>query len=264
MSKSIHSQLDTQSYWVSYSDLMAGLLIVFILISIFTLLGFKDKEEKLQEKTISLEEKTIEVKQKEKELDETKKEINDLLKIKARIINYLQEELHKNNIRVDIDKETGAIVIEDTLLFDTGQYNIKPEGRAFLKNFFPLYVKILLHRKDIRDHISEIIIEGHTDDVGTEIYNLELSQQRAYAVSSFLMKDEFKYPYKDILINKLTAVGKGKSYLIKEEKVVNNKKVMKVNRDKSRRVEFKFRLNEEELLIKIKDMIENSSDILSE
>jgi OOP family OmpA-OmpF porin len=49
------------------------------------------------------------------------------------------------------------------------------------------------------------IIEGHTDNVGTEEFNLKLSQQRAESVVSYLM-DSFH-----IASNRLTAVGYGTS-----------------------------------------------------
>ena len=261
-------QEQQNSYWISYSDLMAGLLILFILISIFALLGFRDKEEALKDKKqeVLIKEKELKemkkkVVQKEQELEKTRKEIEDMLKIKARIISFLKEELSKKSIKVDIDEETGAIAIEDTLLFDSAQSAIKPEGKAFLKKFFPAYVTILLSKKDIRNHIAEVIVEGHTDDVGSNIYNLKLSQDRALSVSNFLMKENFKYAYKKVLIKKLTAVGKGESCPIIVKKKVKNRMVKKINRDKSRRVEFKFRLNEEELLIKIEDMIKMTSKV---
>lgn len=49
------------------------------------------------------------------------------------------------------------------------------------------------------------VIEGHTDNVGTEEFNLKLSQQRAESVVSYLM-DSFH-----IASNRLTAVGYGTS-----------------------------------------------------
>jgi OOP family OmpA-OmpF porin len=54
------------------------------------------------------------------------------------------------------------------------------------------------------------VIEGHTDDVGTEEFNLKLSQQRAESVVSYLM-DSFK-----IASSRLTAVGYGMSRPIAE------------------------------------------------
>jgi OOP family OmpA-OmpF porin len=54
------------------------------------------------------------------------------------------------------------------------------------------------------------VIEGHTDDVGTEEFNLKLSQQRAESVVSYLM-DSFH-----IASSRLTAIGYGMSRPIAE------------------------------------------------
>lgn len=56
------------------------------------------------------------------------------------------------------------------------------------------------------------VIEGHTDDVGTEEFNLKLSQKRAESVVSYLM-DSFH-----IASNRLTAVGYGESRPIADNK----------------------------------------------
>ena len=249
------------SYWISYSDLMAGLLILFIMISIFALLGFRDKEENLNKEKNKMEKTKIALEKTKKELEKTKEELKEnredlrkIFNVKAKIISLLTEELKKINKEVEINKETGSIVIKDTLLFDYNQSKIKQDGKVFLKQFFPVYLDILLGKKEIREHIAEIIIEGHTDDKGNELYNIKLSQERALSVSNFLLKDNFNHPYKKILKKKLTVVGKGEYHL---KKLINGK----IDRDKSRRVEFKFRLNEEEIFTKLKDMIEITSKI---
>lgn len=45
--------------------------------------------------------------------------------------------------------------------------------------------------EDFRDYISQIIIEGHTDDEGSYMYNLELSQNRALAVVKKIYDENF-------------------------------------------------------------------------
>ena len=51
-----------------------------------------------------------------------------------------------------------------------------------INQFLPKYCSVLL-RDDYREYDSEIIIEGHTDTNGSYIYNLDISQQRAYSVA---------------------------------------------------------------------------------
>jgi len=62
------------------------------------------------------------------------------------------------------------------------------------------------------------VIEGHTDNVGTEEFNLKLSQQRAESVVSYLM-DSFH-----IASNRLTAVGYGTSRPIADNSTKEGKR----------------------------------------
>lgn len=64
------------------------------------------------------------------------------------------------------------------LLFDTDQSEIKPQFYEDLKNL----------AQAITEQQLSVVIEGHTDDVGSDDYNMILSQQRADAVRSFLIQ----------------------------------------------------------------------------
>ncbi len=62
--------------------------------------------------------------------------------------------------------------------FATNKYNINSNSKLALEKL----VKIFNEYPE-----TEILIEGHTDDVGTEDYNMSLSQRRAEAVASYLI-----------------------------------------------------------------------------
>jgi OOP family OmpA-OmpF porin len=68
-----------------------------------------------------------------------------------------------------------------------------------------------------------VAIEGHTDSVGTEGYNQQLSEERANAVKAALMA-------KGIPSERVTTVGKGE-----EEPVATNENA--AGRQQNRRVE---------------------------
>ncbi len=54
---------------------------------------------------------------------------------------------------------------------------LKIQEKNYLTEFIPQYIKVLLNPKN-KEYISEIIIEGHTDDQGgSYMYNLELSKE---------------------------------------------------------------------------------------
>ncbi len=68
---------------------------------------------------------------------------------------------------------------EDTLRFDFDKATLRPENRELLSRI----AGVLLTSKGYR-----IDVFGHTDDIGTEEYNLKLSQRRAQSVRNYLVE----------------------------------------------------------------------------
>lgn len=155
--------------------------------------------------------------------------------IASNVNNSVKQTLKENGIPIEIDTESGEVTFGETALFDTDSDQLKPEAKEILKVFVPKYAETIY--KDYGDYISKIIVEGHTDDVGTYIYNLDLSQRRAFSVVNFIVGEEIgDYKYKDKLTGDIIAVGRSKA-----EPIKNNDD--SVNRDKSRRVEIKYEVN---------------------
>lgn len=222
------SNQEETSYWLSFSDLMASVLIIFILLFVYNLIAYEES------------------------MNETEKMIQELTSTRMKIITMLQEEFDKEDIDIIIDPKTGAIQLNESILFDTGKSQLKDAGKEFAEKFIPIYVKILLGNDEIKSQISQIIIEGHTDDVGGYLYNLKLSQERSLSVAQFLLNPEFDYMYKDEMEKYLTINGRSYS-----EPILNNDE--SINKDASRRVEIKFRLKEEEVLLQIQKELEKGS-----
>lgn len=89
----------------------------------------------------------------------------------------------------------GLIVNINDVLFDFNQYTLKPGAREKLAKVSG----ILLAYPSLK-----LQLEGHTDSVGTDDYNLKLSQERADAVRDFLAEQ-------GVAAQNITAVGLGKA-----------------------------------------------------
>ena len=73
--------------------------------------------------------------------------------------------------------ERGMVMTLSDVLFDTGQATLKPGADRALDRLAQF----------LKEHSStNVIIEGHTDSVGTDDYNFALSQRRAQAVADAL------------------------------------------------------------------------------
>jgi len=83
-----------------------------------------------------------------------------------------------NQILQTRETARGLIVNMSDVLFDTGQYTLRPGAREKLAKISGI---ILAHPG------LKIAVEGHTDSVGGEAYNMKLSENRANAVRSYLV-----------------------------------------------------------------------------
>ncbi len=184
---------------------------------------------------------------------EQQERIDKIIGVKADLIAALNEEFQKNQIQVQIDSETGAIVLESNVLFDFNESVLLEEGTAILSQILPIYCDVLLSDEYI-DYVAEIIVDGYTDTQGDYISNLELSQNRAFAVAEYLVaisSQNMSQESVSLLLEKLTANGRSMSNPVLD---ANGN----VDMDASRRVEVKFRLKDEEMIAQLQEMIEES------
>ena len=105
--------------------------------------------------------------------------------------------------------------------FETNKYNISANSKLALNKL----QKIFTEYPD-----TDILVEGHTDDVGTDAYNMKLSEKRARAVGDYLWQQGI--PYARMIIH---------WYGESQPKVTNDSDT---NRALNRRVQFVITANE--------------------
>jgi chemotaxis protein MotB len=223
---------------------MAGLLLIFILMLTLSLLDYRN-EMKVKEQQLAKTQQEVEAYKEALAAKEQK--IQEVLGIKADIIRALTKEFEGSNIRMEIDQQTGAIRFEGGVFFDLNSDEVSENGYAVLNDFIPTYIAILLS-DTFRNYIAQIIVEGHTDQQGSYIYNLELSQRRALSVVKAILSPKVKdFGYKKEMESYITANGRSFSQLI----YTNGK----VDPEKSRRVEFQFRLKDDEMIRELERLV---------
>ncbi len=280
------------SYWKSYSDMMAALLLIFILIIAVTLAIYKQKRTDLEEAQLELETTRTELEASEEELrnsleeleaayeraimteeelDEahqeiaaaqeelaaTKSELQDIVGIRTDIIGELQTRFA--NSTMSVDAQTGSITFSSDVLFRYNSSTLTSQSQETLREIIPMYLGVLL-QDNFRPYIAEIIIEGHTDTDGTYQSNLTLSLNRATSVAKFCMKTSNGLTSEQIeqLQELLTVNGRSFSDPIYQEDSTE------VDMAASRRVEIKFRLKEDEMIEKITEILEQNGEDATE
>ncbi|MCI6268264.1 MAG: OmpA family protein [Clostridiales bacterium] len=302
--KRIRRSRDSGSYWISYSDMMAGMLFTFALIlfmAVYQLVDLQqkktieletkeaqlstqqslliDQESQLKDKEELLATTTLMLQEQQRELDENRTaltaaqqslslqqskieeqaallaaqqtEIDKLIGLRSRIIEELRDELRRENLDAVVDRNTGAIAFTGAVLFDTNRNELKDSGKALLNAFLPVYIRTLMSEEN-EGYVGEIIIEGHTDTSGSYLHNLALSQERALAVAEYCLgpeMTELTSAEKQMLQRILTA--NGRSYADPVYKADGT-----VDMEASRRVVFKFRMKDSEMIDQMSAILE--------
>lgn len=208
----------------------------------------KEQESTLNAQQSALDEKTAQLRDQQAQIDQ-------IIGVKADVIEALKNEFSKNNINVDIDAQTGALTLEASVMFDYDQAELTDAGKQALEQILPIYCKVLL-QDDYMKYLAEIIIDGYTDTDGDYSYNLQLSQQRSLAVAQYLL---------DIQGNFLDAT---QSQNLEKYLTVNGHSMANpvldasgnVDKDASRRVEVKFRLKDEEMIDELNQLLSSNDD----
>ena len=237
---------ETEKHWVSISDVMAGLMVIFLFIAISYMVNANQKTERFADQT--------------KRITDLKVKVADLLDAYKNSQEALSKKL-QTEFEGDLVNWTGSLDMETLSIrfkkpFAQGDATVPDAFKNVLDNFFPRYTAILTEYKD---DIAEIRIEGHTssewfDTVGLDMAyynNMKLSQDRSRNVLKYVL--EIRHPEiiqdKEWIKKHLTANGLSSSKLIFNSDGNQNK-------EESRRVEFRVVTKSEKLIDEIKELME--------
>lgn len=142
-------------FWISFSDLMSALMVLFLLVMAVTLVAV----------TQSIDAAT-------RDVIERRADISTLMAMIAKDPQSKGVGVDQQNFRIDLGKE---------VRFDSGSYTISAPAGEFLRQYIP----VLLRAKDTAEGqrwMRSIVVEGFTDEDGTYLYNLQLSLDRSRSV----------------------------------------------------------------------------------
>lgn len=222
--------------WISISDMMSGLMMVFLFIAVVFMNEIQEEKEALEQQQAIIKEVT-----------------DNFQNIYQKLHDDLQAEF-----KDDLSKWEAEILEDNTIrfnapdvLFDTNSSQIKPLFAEILNDFFPRYLGIL--NNDIyREHIEEIKIEGHTSSIWNQtvskeesyLNNMVLSQDRARSVLEYVYKITDSATSKRWLEKNFRANGMAFARLIVDDTGLENAQA-------SQRVEFRVVTKSEQTVYEI-------------
>ncbi len=218
-------EVDNDDHWIPLADLMTGLMVIFLLISVAIMV-----------KTIERHQQKIE--------QELKKNLPVTSKTVDNIGRELRQALGNTTLKAsNVQFESDNLIIRfrgNLGLFTVGSSNITPQFQQQLNQFFPEYLQVV---RKYESQISNVSIDGyassfwgrHADIDKAYLLNMNLSQQRAKAVLEHIYHDVLaKQPQQQEFIRDyFTANGYSSSRAVINQDGSENS-------DLSQRVEFKI------------------------
>lgn len=189
------------NYLASVSDLMSGLLFVFILALTVAIIQTKHSEQEAKEAAMQMESIQARLKNVEARLVGTREATGNLL-------NRLQKELVKEDVMVEIDPARSVLRIpENAVSFEVGRSDLNEENAERIRMIGRVLAdKLLCYQKNVPESMRErcakenpfghtldaIFIEGHTDNLAyrgdeTGRRNRYLSTARSNAVYGIMV-----------------------------------------------------------------------------
>ncbi|WP_457618173.1 OmpA family protein [Lutibacter sp.] len=235
-----------ENYWISLSDIMTGLMVIFMFISISYIIQIKNRQ-----------------KERDQILEDFK---NTKVSLYLELKKEFENDFSKDKWYAILDEDLSIKFLNERVLFDYDKSVVKPEFKKILNDFFPRYLKILLSDK-YRDKIAEVRIEGHTDSRGDYMYNVYLSQARTANVLKYVLFNKKSIYYKldkptqDLVRFWLTANGFSYGRTVDKNHDFTIISGQPEDRQKSRRVEFRIITKSEEVIKQILRKIEENGTL---
>ena len=131
-------------YWISFSDLMSGILVIFILAALALI---------------------IELTQRTEDIDESIKELKQAEQVRQDILNEVKDALDKQNVKVIIaDNDTVIRIPEETLTFKSGQ-DVIPTSMQKPVMLIGKALHNAITKNNRFEFLDTVFIEGHTDSI---------------------------------------------------------------------------------------------------
>ena len=221
--------------WMSVSDLMTGLMIIFLFIAVAYMSRVR--------KDIS-------------EYADTKKELYE------KISNSFKKEQETDN-KLHVSKDLSMRFLKASTLFPFGGSELTDSFKITLNEIMPKYLDILADLDSTQSTmVKEIRVEGHTDDTGypskhSDPYraNLILSQERARNVMFHIMdiieSSGFDEEKKDWFKHLFTANGYSFSRALDSDYQYVYDTHNPIDAPKSRRVEIRIIIDDRSVIEKL-------------
>lgn len=185
-----HGSEQDENYFISMTDMMVGILFVFIILLMVFALNFRTQTDVSDERLKKLEAAAQQAEAVGRKLEglqqQVRTEISNVdasTKVRSQMLQEIRARLAAMGLPVQIDEINGILrLTEAAIRFDVDSADLTPIADAnvgkvasVLDEILPLYA----NGGAAPAHVQTVFIEGHTDITGDDARNWELSTARA-------------------------------------------------------------------------------------
>lgn len=142
-------------FWISFSDLMSALMVLFLVVMAVTLVAVTDSLDKVTKTQI---------------------ERNNAIK---KVMSMIADDPASSGVLVD--RQNYRIDLGKQVRFESNSFVISASASDFLRHYVPVLLRAKVTEEG-KKWMRRVVVEGFTDEDGTYLYNLRLSLDRSRSV----------------------------------------------------------------------------------
>jgi chemotaxis protein MotB len=188
---SAHEAEEDENYFISMTDMMVGVLFIFIILLMVFALNFRsqtdvtaDQIKRLQQAEVTADDVSSRLRALQRTINDDVGAIRNEESVRSQLLQKIKDQLVQNHLVVDVDDANGVLHLRDAAIsFAPNIYELNAIDQQnvdkiaeVLDSILPSY---LTTSADRASHLETVFIEGHTDETGIRDRNWDLSTQRA-------------------------------------------------------------------------------------
>ncbi len=146
------------------------------------------QNEELQQQLALIDQQKLYLTQADEEIKAMHAQMETIAGLRVSILEQIRDKIAEvmgDPSKVSIG-DTGNIILSDSVLFDVGSSEIKPESVPLLNRLVEVFMQFLSDSENAQ-YVESIVISGHTDSTGNDEENRVLSTSRANSVLNYLL-----------------------------------------------------------------------------